>query len=567
MSFDEILDVKVTPNRGHDCLSHRGIAKEISAILNIRMKDDGLRKSIILEPRTDAVAVSIEAEKCNRFTAAYIRGVRVGPSPDWLREALESIGQRSINKIVDATNYVMFSLGQPLHAFDAGKLQSTEVKPRYKITVRNAKAGEKMISLDDKEYAFTETMMVVTDANADVPIGIAGLKGGKPSGVDEKTVDIILESANFDGVSVRKTAQALKLRTDASARFEQVLSPEMAAYGARAGVDLIMQLAGGQLVGFVDIYPHTAKSRQVSVTLGKINNVLGTQISVSEVEDVWKRLDMIYHIDGETFTIDIPFERLDLAIPEDLVEEIGRIVGYDKVPSTPLPKFPKKPENNQNFCAAERIREQLISEGYSEVFTSVFADKGERQVANKIGGDKPYLRANLTDSLDDALERNVRNKDLLGLKKVQLFEIGTVWRDGKEEIVVGKAAEKEKPSQSLLTPESADSCADLPSSTTEQYKSFSRYPFIVRDVAMWVSYDSAQDKPLESDAVLDVIRREAGELLVRSELFDRFEKGDRISYAFRLVFQSFEKTLTDVEVNEIMGKVMDAVKAKGWEVR
>src|SRR3990167_8182210 len=167
---DDILDVKVTPNRGHDCLSHRGIAKELSAILMKPVKEDPLRVQINLEPPTDAVSVSIaEPTLCRRYIAGYIRGVKVGPSPEWLKNALESIGQRSINNVVDATNYVMFNLGQPLHAFDAGQLAKKD--DRYAISVRKARAGERMLALDGKEYELADAMLVIADVNADVPIG------------------------------------------------------------------------------------------------------------------------------------------------------------------------------------------------------------------------------------------------------------------------------------------------------------------------------------------------------------------------------------------------------------
>ena len=560
---DSIFDVKVTANRGHDCLSHRGIAKELAAILMLPMKGDPLRVNINLDPKTDAVAVSIaEPTLCRRYVAGYIRGVKVGPSPEWLQKALESVGQRSINNIVDATNFVMFNLGQPLHAFDAGQLKE---KNGYSIEVRNAKKGEKMIALDDKEYELAESMLVIGDKNSGAAIGIAGVKGGKPAGISETTKDIIIESANFDGVSVRRTAAALKLRTDASSRFEQVLSPELAAYGMRAAADLILQLAGGELAGFTDEYPAKQGIRTVSVTLSKINAVLGTKLAESDVADAFRRLELPYQSDEvrpHRVTVTPPFERLDLVIAEDLIEEVARIVGYDKIPAVELSKFTGKVEINPNFYAAEKSREELVAQGYSEVFTSVFADKGERVVANKVDGVRPYLRATLQDGLKDALEKNIRNKDLLGLKEVKLFEIGTVWRKGREEIVLGTADKSGVRESELTTSDVVNDVYEmLPVSTTERYQTYSKYPFIVRDIALWVP---AGIKP---EDVLEVIRTHAGELLVRSEKFDEFTKGEKTSYAFRLVFQSFDKTLTDGDANERMESIYAAVKGKGWEVR
>lgn len=341
----DILDVKVTPNRGHDALSHRGIAKELSAILNLPLKSDPLRETCVLEPATEKIRVSIEnPELCSRFTGAYITGVKVGPSPEWLRSALEGIGQRSINNVVDATNYVMFGLGQPLHAFDAGKL--TEQNGIRSLVVRTAKKGEKMLGLDDKEYTLEPWMLAIADSTGEA-VSIAGIKGGKPTGIDEATTAIVLEAANWDGVTIRKTSQALKLRTDASDRFQQVISPELAPHGLKATVDLVLRLAGGEVAGYVDEYPRPQKPWTVSVSLEKINAVLGAALPADDVSDTFTRLGLLFENVGGNFVVSIPFERLDLVIPEDLIEEVARIVGYDKIPAVDLPAFPQKPERSE----------------------------------------------------------------------------------------------------------------------------------------------------------------------------------------------------------------------------
>jgi len=560
---DDVLDVKVTPNRGHDALSHRGIAKELSAILKLPLAHDPLDDVPALAPITPAVSITLEdAILCPRYIAGYIRGVKVGPSPDWLKRNLEAIGQRSINNIVDATNFVMFNTGQPLHAFDAGKLKEADGK--YHIVVRKARAGEKMLALDAKEYTLADSMLVIADGNKDEAIGIAGVKGGAPAGIVDATVDIIIESANFNGVSVRKTAQALKLRTDASSRFEQGLSPELAGFGMRSVVDLVLKLSGGVLEGFADVYPTPQASSQVSVSLMQINEVLGTALTGAEVADIFVRLGFGYKEEHGDFAVMVPFERLDLVISQDLIEEVGRLIGYDKVPATPLSPFPKPVEINKNFYTAEKVREDLAVKGVSEVFTSIFTDKGERVVLNKVDGVKPYLRANLVDGLSEALKKNIPNKDLLGLTEVKLFEIGSVWKDDKETLMVGTVSEKEKALEKPLA-EYAEGVAlqyqDLPLSNALRYQSFSKYPYIVRDIALWVPAGT------EADEVLKIIELEAGNLCVRKELFDRFEKAERVSLAFRLIFQSFKRTLTEEEVHTIMEKISASLKAKGFEIR
>ena len=559
---DDILDVKVTPNRGHDCLSHRGIAKELSAILEIPMKPDPLRASISLEPRTDLVSIQVaESNLCARYLAGYVRGVKVGPSPEWLSGRLASIGQRSINNIVDAANFVMFNLGQPLHAFNAGKL--AEQKGKYDIMVRKAHKREKIITLDDKEYVLASSAVVIADGHSDIPLGIAGIKGGSHARVDSTTVDLILEAATFDGPSLRKTGQALKLQSDASKRFEQVLSPELTAYAMQAFVALIKEVAGGRVVGFSDLYPAPQEKKEIAVSIDQVNAVLGTTLSDREIGNTFKRLDLTFGEEDGVFTVSVPFERLDLSIPEDLIEEVARIIGYEKIPSVELPSFSRKPEVNKNFQKAEFLRENFVSKGYSEIYTSVFRNKGQREVLNKVGGDKPFLRDNLADGLKEALKKNIHNKDLLGVKKIKLFEIGTVWNRDNEQMRVGTIAEGEEAREESLEEAKVNIPEEeLPLSRTIRYQTFSRYPAITRDIALFVPSGA------NSDQIEKVIRDNVGDDLVRLDLFDKFEKEGKISYAFRLVFQSPGRTLTDEEVNSAMQKISsELAENKGFEIR
>ena len=290
---------------------------------------------------------------------------------------------------------------------------------------------------------------------------------------------------------------------------------------------------------------------------------------MDNVGNAFARLGLPHAQVGDHFTVTVPFERLDITIPEDLIEEVARVLGYDKIPTLDLPPFPNAPEVNANYYAAEQTREELMAKGYSEVYTSVFGDTGERAVANKVDSVHPYLRSNLVDGLTQALRRNVHNKDLLGLTEVRLFEIGTVWTKKGEEMHAATVGEKEKPEEQIVKPEAGDTYNTLALSIAARYQSFSKYPFIVRDIALWVPKGS------DPDAVLQIIRAAAGALLVRAELFDTFEKGDpstgsgqvKLSLAFRLVFQSLEKTLTDIEANAAMENVYSEAKNQGWEVR
>lgn len=557
---DKVLDVKVTPNRGHDCLCHLGVARELAAILKLEMSTSAVASNAAPSKAfSEVVSVRLDTPLCSRYIAARVKGVRVDQSPEWLKNCLEAIGQRSINNIVDATNYIMFHLGQPLHAFDAGKLLNKD--GNYAITVRAAREGEKMLALDEKEYTLTPSNLVIADEHKGEVIGIAGVKGGMPAGITESTTDIILESANFDGVSVRKTAQNLKLRTDASARFEQVISPELAGYGMDAVIKLILELAGGEVVGMTDVYPKPQKKREVPVATSRVVQILGNTFGEKEIKDAFDRLRFVYKQEGETFTVEIPFERLDITIPEDLVEEVGRITGYDHVPATPLPPATNPIEINQNFAASEQARERLVTEGYSEVFTSVFADAGERVVLNKVDGVRPYLRDSLVPGLVDALKKNLPNKDQLGLKEVKLFEIGTVWRGGKETTMLGTISEKTPAQEEPLVSGGVMAYEGLPLSQAQKYQPFSRFPYIVRDVALWASPE-VKEGDLEK-----TIGEVAGALCVKISLFDRFEKEGRVSFGFRLIFQSFERTLTDEEVSVLMEKVYSVLTAQGFTIR
>jgi phenylalanyl-tRNA synthetase beta subunit len=333
----------------------------------------------------------------------------------------------------------------------------------------------------------------------------------------------------------------------------------------REVADLIVEIAGGEIIGFVNEYPKPQEARTVTVSISQVKRVLGDTFGEAEIKNAFDRLGFAYSEAGEIFSIAVPFERVDITIPEDLCEEVGRIIGYDHVPATPLPPTEKSPEVNAAFYTSEKVREEYVSQGYSEIFTSVFADAGERIIANKVDGTRPYLRTSLIAGLQEALEKNARNKDLLGIAEVKLFEIGTVWKGGKEIVMIGSISEKEKAQERPLTKEISKSIPTeyefLPLSNAVRYQSFSKYPFIVRDIALWTP------KGTLPEDVLTLIAEKTGDLLVRSAHIDTYEKGEKVSLAFRLIFQSFEKTLTDAEVAEVMKKVTDTLVAKGFEVR
>ncbi len=609
---DAVLDVKILPDRASYGLSHRGVAYELAASLGAPMAEDPLRAPVP-DYADDAaegagVAVSIEdAARCARYMAARVTGVQVGPSPEWLREALERVGQRSINNVVDATNYVMLNIGQPLHAFDAAKLAADAGGMRG-ITVRGARAGEPITTLTGEEYALPEGTLLIADAVSGAPLGIAGVKGGKAAEIAEGTTDLLIEAANFDGTGVRKASQALKLWTDASLRFQNKLSPEFAAYGMRDAVALILELAGGTLAGVVDTYPSPeAASAPVSVTHAQLNGLLGTDFSTGDMAAALSRLSLDFVTEGEVFTVRPPFERRDLVQWQDLAEEIGRVLGYDRVEPAALPAMQEAPQAAR-WRGIEAVKDVLTAHGFTEISTPSFAAEGEVALANPLQAERPWLRASLAGNMQDALARaaSVAPRVLGPEPALKLFELGTVFTKEGEclSLALGYRALAGKRSAGML-PEALDALAQAyPASglgaahavlhgddvceislkdadfegigksagpamvsLAGPYRPFSVFPFALRDVAVWTP-----DGTQESEAAL-LIEKHAGGLLARMDLFDRFEKADdagntRVSYAFRLVFQAGDRTLADTDIDPLMAAVTDALNAQeGWEVR
>lgn len=572
----DIIDIDILPNRSSDCLSHRGIAKEIGTLLE-REIDDPYKKELGDFPKSKLIEVEIEDKKlCPRYFAVVVQGVKVGPSPKWLVAALESLGQKSINNIVDATNYVMFNLGQPLHVFDLDKLNG-------KIKVRSATSDEKITVLGGDEYILDKSNLLITDGEK--PIGIAGVKGGVKSETDQKTVNIVIEGAHFDYVSIRKTAQKLKLWTDASIRFQNQPSRELVGYAMRDVVALILDIAGGELEGVVDEYLVKKEIEPVSVTVEEINLLLGTNIFEEEVGKIFNRLGFEY---TGNFTVTPPFERSDINIKEDLIEEVGRVYGYKHVESLQLPSM-KDITVNKEYYYAEKVREILTKEGFSEVYTYAFRNKGDIEVIKSMASNKNFLRSTLRDGIKESLEMNKKNVPLFGLEEISIFEIGTVFLKDKEykSLVIAYSGKEKRLNEvkdiltdkvgvkiegevkdKVLEINFTDLVSKLPDPEKYdsfekkeiiKYKTISQYPFVLRDIALWVPEE------VKGGEIMNLMEND---LLVVKTQFDEYKKDGRISYAFHLVFQSNKGTLSDKEVNEVMEGITTKLSSnKGWEIR
>jgi phenylalanyl-tRNA synthetase beta chain len=433
---DTVMDVEVTSNRG-DCLSHLGIARELAALLG---RECGGPRPTALESATTAAAITsvrIEAaELCPHYTARVIRGVKIGPSPAWMVRRLETVGLRSINNVVDVTNYVMFEMGQPLHAFDFDKLAER------RIVVRRAAEGEKITSIDGRERALREGMLVIADGCG--PVALAGVMGGLDTEVSKATTNVLLESARFDALSVRKTARALAMKSDSSYRFERQIDPTLPLRASLRAAQLILETAGGELLaGAVEAGAEGFRPRILSLRLSKLRQVLGVELPRASVMEALGRLQLAPVLIGESIEVTVPSHRLDLNIEADLVEEAARVIGYDKIPVRDEISIRLTPAD-PDAAAESAIRSILIGAGYFESLTFSF-------VSDLLAGDfvpadaKALLRADVTvrsadarlrpsilSGLLEAIGRNESN----GTPGARLFEIGsTFWIDSASKVV------------------------------------------------------------------------------------------------------------------------------------
>ncbi len=596
----EVIDVDVLPNRSADCLCHRGIAREIATLLDVELVNDPLRENVAL-PETDRLKINLlDIDSTRRFSLALMEGVKVGPSPEWLRLRLEALGQRSISNVVDATNYVMLSLGQPLHAYDADKFKNKD--GQWHFGVRFAEEGEKITTLTGEEYELSSKVQLIVNEVDGALAGVAGIKGGKYAEVDENTTNIILEAGTFDGTVTRLASQFLKLQTDASKRYENGVPAEVAPYALKAVATLIKEIAGGEIIGASDVYPEARLIPTVEVKLENINRLLGLSLDADTVEKIILRTGSKVKRNEDTFLATGPFERIDLNIEADYIEEVGRIYGYSNVESV-TPETISLTEVNARHFYSDQIREVLVEAGFSEVITSSFRKKDEVKLFNALASDKGCLRSSLAKNINEALDKNAPFIDLLGTKDTRIFEIGTVFEKGEGEVkehtalafgvrfkttgysgkedaivkeVVAKVEEALGASAkwniekgiaemnlTALLPELPAPSAYVPFVKQDDivYKPFSLYPSTSRDIALWVPNET------KSEEIESLLRENAGELCVRLSLFDEFQKDGRTSYAFRLVFQSMDKTLSDEDVSPTMEKIYEVMKGRGFEVR
>ena len=764
---DTVFDFKIIPDRAHDCLSHRGIAREIASLLGLKTKEETISFSADFVSDFD---VKVEDSKMvPNFAFMEIKNIKVGPSPFWLVERLEKLGQRSINNIVDVTNYVMLSIGKPMHAFDADKIQGGT------LYVRRAEEGETVVTLDNKEIKFTGSETVIADSKA--PLSIAGIKGGKKAEVDNNTVNIILESANFLSSSIRKSSQKVNIKTDASKRFESELTSELSFESLIMCGMLIKQMSEDQSVLFSEIkefYPRKEKKYTVGASASEINKILGYDLNLDRMVDIlknkrfevsvvnieeriktlakevissrYKRGASVLHdspkeldcsslsgflwgqvgvqipriaVDQYVFSYDlgvekpsvgdlvftntgiqktkdtsfysqvleknvqdmsirtetvewmpgtkventidhvgvymgegnvlhasssngavvleklsesttfangfeiktpilnredrlvtkVPFDRLDVRIKEDLADEIGRNIGYESsIKSTDFSTL-EKGEAFSRLITSNQIRNLLKIKGFSEVMTYSFAESGDIAIVNSVDPKKNKMRTSLSFGLVEALNKGIYYREFLGLNKIQIFEIGSVFKKEGERVhlAIGVASNSKKliPKEedlnklileikslfglenllieknikqfekglvieidlNSLQKDQKESSTYIALQNVEsldtKYQSLSPFPFITRDISVLI------DKNIDVKVLENILEENSTDLCTKIYQFDKFQKeGEtKTAFGYRLVFQSFEKTLEDIEVSLIMDKIYMKIKENSFEIR
>ncbi|HLA10510.1 MAG TPA: phenylalanine--tRNA ligase subunit beta [Pyrinomonadaceae bacterium] len=430
---DAVLDVEVPSNRP-DCLSHIGIAREVSVI-----ESGSVTQPDSKPPKTEGRAADFtdveiqDADLCPRYSARIVRGVTIAPSPEWLAKRLEEIGQRPINNIADITNYVLHESGQPLHAFDLAKLAE------HRIVVRRARRGEQLRTLDGIDRSLEPEMLVIADAEK--PVALAGIMGGEDSEISQSTVDVLIESAYFNPDSVRRTARKLGMDTEASRRFERGADPENVLRAQARCVELICEIAGGSATeDAIDVNPLPLERREVRFRPSRVAALTSIEVPTTQIFGVLEKLGFVTRESGagETLTYEVPSWRVDVALEEDLVEEVARHVGYARIGSE-LPPAKGAGEYQPTETKQRALRRALVAAGFDEAINFSFITSGVEEsfellpeltitggfatLRNPIVEDAAEMRPTLLPGLLNSLRHNFNQ----GLREVRLFEIGRVF--------------------------------------------------------------------------------------------------------------------------------------------
>jgi phenylalanyl-tRNA synthetase beta chain len=624
---DFCLDVEVTPNRP-DLLCHKGVARDLGAVLRRPVKlpsipgDPGDSQAPVQTKKSGVVGgveVTLEdVEGCPRYLAAVIEGVTVGPSPDWLQARLRNIGQRPINNVVDATNYILFEVNQPMHAFDRAKLRGS------KIIIRRGGKSETLTLLDGEERILDHTVTAICDAEHAVAIG--GVMGGRDSEVSERTTDVVLECAYFDAKRIRATRKAMKMSTEASYRFERGTDLQGMADAIRRAVRLIIAVAGGAEPGPpVDLYPKPVKATAIFLRPERVAHLLGVEISQKDIEGYLTSLGFAVGPKNGRLAVHVPGWRPDVAREEDLVEEIARLRGYDSFPAEMRPFRPSSVPSDVTQATEARVRRVLTALGLNEARTLSLGPalgEGAQAVLNPLSTEEAYLRTDLIAGLIRSAERNWAVRE----RNIRLFEVGSVfhakdgggmpvegrhvagvitgarrpphWSDGGKHVdfdrwdvkslleeavqaVGARGTVSEDEGRWVLRDRNGELCgwadevdADRPAWAAPlfgfeldavaapkpliRFQPFPGTPPVERDLALLLPTD------VTARQVEEVVAKRGGKLLESTRLFDEFRgKGmEGRSVAWRLVFRSPDRTLRDKDVDAVLGRILEELKER-----
>jgi phenylalanyl-tRNA synthetase beta chain len=634
---DVAYDVEITPNRP-DWLSHMGVAREVGVLVKKLPKLRAVRLKEGSTPARRYLSVEVQDRKnCLRFATRMVQGVTIGPSPAWLQNRLRNAGLRPRNNVVDITNYVMLECGQPMHAFDYAQIRGG------KIIVRQAAPGAVFATLDGKNHTLPDGAVMVCDAERE--ISVAGVMGGANSEISDATVDVVLESATWNPSSIRRTAKALGISSDASQRFERGADPNIVRYALDRAAELVVDLAGGKLLkGAIDVYPRKVKERVIALRPQRVNAVLGTDLTSQQIAGYLGLLDMRpMKRNARSTSFRVPTYRVDITAEIDLIEEVARVYGYDNIPerTTALIDF-SQPMQETNI--ADRLRQALVGQGFQEAITNPMQDETRSSVTgsepvrilNPQNVEMSTLRTSLVPGLLDVTGRNQNH----GSSDMRLFEIGHVFcRDNSDRpkpvpgfleearvciLLAGGATARQwgVPArkvdffdikgeiEDLLSKIVLDKKRLIPYSTSNgltkhtlaieihgtyagylgqvkeevlarvgvegdvyvaefmlaplvgmqlrKYSALPRFPKVQRDVAFVL------DRGVSADSVEQAIRTAGGELLQSVTLFDVYEgeglPAGKRSLAFSLELMSHQKTLTDAEIEAVVGQIVRTVE-------
>jgi len=597
---DSILELEITPNRG-DCLSHIGLAREIAALVASSIKKEPISLKMSSKRAADAITVEIEnTNDCPRYLARFLSEIKIGPSPKWLQERLIACGATPINNIVDVTNYIMLDLGQPLHAFDADKINGR------KIIVRRAKNKENIVTLDGKGNSLSRDNLIIADKNK--AIAIAGIMGGLNSEITVETKNIIIEAAEFNRKVTRKSAKALNLTTEASYRFERGIDPGGIQYAIDKAAKLMKEVAGGEIhSGIVKAGETTLHLYDDVIEYNKINNLLDFSLSESEIDHILKLLGFLIK-DGHFIT---PSWRHDIECWQDLAEEIGRIYGYNKIHPLILSKTASPKKNFYYF--KENVKDQLADLGFSEVYNYsylsaddlkilVSSPKELLEIKNPIQPENKYLKNSLVPGILKTIAKNSF------FDNIAIFEIGNVFGKSQEKtkLIIAASGKQStdfpnkinnfaaklgidsdkfkiqrfdsrqlsnikirKPDVFLVEIDINDLANKAKNKLDEFnlkiskkeicYRFVSKFPSVTRDLAFIVRTNTKSDNLLA-----DIYS--VSELINRVELFDEFESdkfgaGNK-NLAFHIFLQAPNRTLKDQDINSIIAKTILLIEKK-----